>query len=670
MRKESEIVIIGAGIMGSSLAYHLAKRGKEVTVREMNEICSGTSSTTAAWLWPSDKRPMYYGRLAKEAYDMYMTLEEELGADFELRINGSLEIARNQEELEDLKKLSAGCVELGYNARILTPEETLEMEPSVRKDIVGANYVESDGHLNPFLLVNAYIQAAKKFGAEVNTYTKVEDFILEDNRIIEIVTNKGSIKPGLVVCAAGIYSRGLGQKLGLNAHVKPERGFTLVTEKLPHVLNHTVCGARQTVSGNIILGFIADKVDDDCLDRRMYIRGLNWAAKDAIKLGLKGVVKKVMSQAPPFYYAGFSEEQKEDILNSLVNITHLNTCREEYRLAHDDEALRNMVSKDQYPDIPIILVTHSSEEAILENMEFGRYLSVIVTPFNEDNTINYDAMRRIAQRMIDGGVEGLIVAATGGESATLSLAERVELTKFMKAEFGDQVPIIVGTGNNNTAASIETTKQIEEAGADAVLLVSPYYNKPSQEGLYRHFKAIAESTKLPVFLYNVPGRTGVSIAPKTVKRLAEVPNIYGMKDASGNMDNLTNLLNTVPERFRVYTGDDNLAIPALSIGVYGLISVCAQVVPAEIKAMMDLFREGKLAEAAACHRKLFPILDVLFIASNPVPTKVALNLMGYEAGIVRLPLTMPSKDQTEAIAEELLNLGLIDKIDIPKSQYI
>lgn len=303
-------------------------------------------------------------------------------------------------------------------------------------------------------------------------------------------------------------------------------------------------------------------------------------------------------------------------------------------------------------------------------MEFGRYLSVIVTPFNEDNTINYDAMRRIAQRMIDGGVEGLIVAATGGESATLSLGERIELTKFMKAEFGSQVPIIVGTGSNNTAASIETTKMIEEAGADAVLLVSPYYNKPSQEGLYRHFKAIAESTSLPVFLYNVPGRTGVSIAPKTVKRLAEVPNIYGMKDASGNMDNLTTLLNTVPDRFRVYTGDDNLLVPALSIGVYGLISVCAQVVPNEIKTMMDLFKEGKLAEAAACHRKLFPILDVLFIASNPVPTKVALNLMGYEAGIVRLPLTMPSKDQTEAIAAELLNLGLIDKIDIPESQYI
>lgn len=282
MRKESEIVIIGAGIMGSSLAYHLAKRGKEVTVLEMNEICSGTSSTTAAWLWPSDKRPMYYGRLAKDAYDMYLTLEEELGADFELRINGSIEIARNQEELEDLKKLSAGCVELGYNARILTPEEVREMEPAIREDIVGANYVESDGHLNPFLLVNAYIQAAKKFGAEVNTYTKVEDFILEDNRITEIVTNKGNIKPGLVICAAGIYSRGLGKKLGLDAHVKPERGFTLVTEKLPHVLNHTVCGARQTVSGNIILGFIADKVDDDCLDRRMYIRGLNWAAKDAL----------------------------------------------------------------------------------------------------------------------------------------------------------------------------------------------------------------------------------------------------------------------------------------------------------------------------------------------------------------------------------------------------
>ncbi len=303
-------------------------------------------------------------------------------------------------------------------------------------------------------------------------------------------------------------------------------------------------------------------------------------------------------------------------------------------------------------------------------MEFGRYLSVIVTPFHEDLTINYEEMLRIANRMIDGGVEGLIVGATGGESATLTLAERVQLTKFMKETVGSRVPVIVGTGTNNTAASIETTKAIEEAGADGILLVSPYYNKPSQEGLYRHFKAIAESTSLPVFLYNVPGRTGVNLTPATIARLAQVQNIYGMKDASGNMDQLTQLLRTVPEHFRVYTGDDNLAIPALSIGVYGLISVAAQVAPAPICQMMQAFREKDLSKAAQMHKDLFPLLDVLFIASNPVPVKVALNLMGYRAGGVRLPLTMPSKAQAEAIAQVLVQQGLSESAEVPEELFV
>lgn len=303
-------------------------------------------------------------------------------------------------------------------------------------------------------------------------------------------------------------------------------------------------------------------------------------------------------------------------------------------------------------------------------MEFGKYLSVIITPFHPDNTINYEAILKVANYMIDGGVEGLIIAATGGESATMSLEERIALTKFMKKEVGHRVPIIVGTGTNNTAASIETTKAIEAAGADAVLLVSPYYNKPNQEGLYQHFKAIAESTSLPVFLYNVPGRTGVSIAPETVARLAQVPNIYGMKDASGNMDNLTTLLRTVPDHFKVYTGDDNLAVPALSIGVYGLISVVAQVAPGPIKEMMDAFCAGDQEKAARMHRNLFPLLDVMFIASNPVPTKVALNLMGYDVGGVRLPLTMPSKSQAEKIAAVLKSQGMIETTETPENLYI
>lgn len=283
MKAKAEVVIIGAGIMGASLAYFLAKKGKDVLLLEKNEIGSGTSSATAAWLWPSDKRPEHYGRLAKASYERYMSLEEELGADFELTINGSLDIARTPEEWEGLQDLYEYDLRMGYRARLLSPQELAREEPAIRRDALGGLLVESDGHINPFLLIDGYVQAAKRLGAEVCTYTEVQDFVLEGNRIAKIITNRGSVEPELVICAAGIYSRAIGKMLGLEAHVYPERGFCLVSEKLPPVLNHTVCGARQTTSGNIVFGFIADKVDIDCIDRRMYMRGLRWAANDAVR---------------------------------------------------------------------------------------------------------------------------------------------------------------------------------------------------------------------------------------------------------------------------------------------------------------------------------------------------------------------------------------------------
>ena len=227
--------------------------------------------------------PLHYAKLAWESYDVYKTLEERLGYSFEYTITGSLEILHNEEELNAAQKSVLLPQSLGYDVKVISAEEAIAREPVVSKDIVGAIYSPYDGHINPFLLVNAYIQAAKKLGAEVCTYTKVEGFTLENGSITEIKTDKGIIKPKLVICAAGIYSREIGDMLGLKAHVFPERGFCLVSEKLPKVLNQTVCGARQTVSGNIVFGFIADKVEPDCKDRRMYMRGLNWAAKDAVK---------------------------------------------------------------------------------------------------------------------------------------------------------------------------------------------------------------------------------------------------------------------------------------------------------------------------------------------------------------------------------------------------
>lgn len=281
MKREAEIVVIGSGIMGSSIAYNLAKAGKEVVVLEQNEICSGTSSATAAWLWPSDKTPEHYGRLAWHSMEIYKNLEEELGADFEYTITGSLELIWTEKQIESAKKLIELEEKLGHEVKILTQDETIKMEPVINPNVLGAIYCEEDGNLNPFLLVNAYVQAAKRHGAEINTNTKVQDLIVKGNSIKEIVTNKGSIKPGLVICAAGMYSKELAKKIGVDIPIHPERGFCLVSERLPKMLNTTVCGARQTASGNIVFGFVKDTVDS--IDRKMYSRGMQMAANDIMR---------------------------------------------------------------------------------------------------------------------------------------------------------------------------------------------------------------------------------------------------------------------------------------------------------------------------------------------------------------------------------------------------
>lgn len=281
MKREAEVVVIGGGIMGACVSYNLSKRGKEVVVLEQDELCSGTSSATAGWLWMQDRIPDHYRKLAWESLQNYKTLEIELGSDFEYRITGGIELLRNKEELEFGLKLSEIQQKAGLDIRVISPEEAIEKEPVITHNILGALYSEYDGHVNPFLLVNAYMKAAKRFGAEVNTFTRVEDFKVEGNAIKEIITNKGVIKPGLVICAAGIYSREIGKMLGVKVPVHPERGFCIVSEKMPKVLNKVVCGARQTVSGNIVFGFIKDPVDS--IDRRMYIKGLQMAARDAMK---------------------------------------------------------------------------------------------------------------------------------------------------------------------------------------------------------------------------------------------------------------------------------------------------------------------------------------------------------------------------------------------------
>lgn len=283
MKDHAKVVVIGGGIFGASLCYFLAKRGVETVLLERNEVCSATSSATAAWMWPTLSTG-HYGELMWAAYDRYLTLEEELGRDFEFRITGGLELLYNEEQLDRYRRFITRDYHFKRpGACILSPQQTVNMEPVVNPNIVGAAYSPYCGHVNPFLLVNAYIQNAKRYGAEVNTFTKVEGFETEDNHVKAILTNRGKISGDIIVGACGIYTRELGRMLGFSTHLYAERAFCLVSERMPKVLNTTLLGARQTVSGNIVLGYVFDKVDADFQDRRMYQRGLNLVTADMVR---------------------------------------------------------------------------------------------------------------------------------------------------------------------------------------------------------------------------------------------------------------------------------------------------------------------------------------------------------------------------------------------------
>ena len=282
-------------------------------------------------------------------------------------------------------------------------------------------------------------------------------------------------------------------------------------------------------------------------------------------------------------------------------------------------------------------------------MNFGRILTAMVTPFDQNGEIDWQATENLINYLIANGTDGLVVSGTTGESPTLSEEEKIQLFKFAVKVVNGRIPVIAGTGSYNTKASIELTQVAERAGVDAVMLVAPYYNKPSQEGLYQHFKAIAESTVLPIILYNVPGRTVVNISVDTVVRLSEIKNIVAIKEASGNLDAMAQIIEKTPENFSLYSGDDGLTIPALSIGGTGVISVASHIIGNEMQAMIQKFLNGNIQEAARDHRKLLPVMKVLFATPNPTSVKAALNLNGVNVGGVRLPM-IPLND------EELNNL--------------
>ncbi len=293
--------------------------------------------------------------------------------------------------------------------------------------------------------------------------------------------------------------------------------------------------------------------------------------------------------------------------------------------------------------------------------EIGRLLTAMVTPFSGDGQVDWDQVRRLTVALLDSGSDGLVVAGTTGESPTLSLKEKWRLFTEVKRAAGGRGAIVAGTGNYNTQESIELTQEAERLGMDAVLLVVPYYNKPTQEGLYRHFEAIARSTSLPCILYNVPGRTSCNLSADTVIRLSHIPNIAGIKEASGDLEQSARIIEHTREDFRVWSGNDQDTLPLLAIGGYGVISVASHLVGVQIHTMIDAFLEGRTGEAAAMHRRLTPLVKALFLVSNPIPVKFALNEVGLRAGPPRLPLTEPDEATAAAIRAELAR----HRIDLP-----
>jgi len=285
----------------------------------------------------------------------------------------------------------------------------------------------------------------------------------------------------------------------------------------------------------------------------------------------------------------------------------------------------------------------------------------MVTPFNEEGAGDYEQAKKLALALLNSGSEGLVVVGTTGESPTLIREEELRLFSEVKSVVGQRETVIAGTGSNSTVEAMETTKEAERIGVDACLLVVPYYNKPSQEGLYQHFKTIAQSTNLPCILYNVPSRTVTSLSAETIIKLSHIDNIIGVKEASGNLDQVSKVISGAKEGFLVWSGNDSDTFPILVLGGYGVISVASHLVGNQIRRMIDSAISGKVDEAASTHHHLLPLVNALFIVSNPIPIKYALNYIGFNVGKPRLPLTELDEKSAAVVRDTLKNY----QIDLP-----
>lgn len=283
----------------------------------------------------------------------------------------------------------------------------------------------------------------------------------------------------------------------------------------------------------------------------------------------------------------------------------------------------------------------------------------MITPFDRDLKVNYGKAAELAEYLVQHGTEGIIVSGTTGESPVLSMEEKLQLLDVVKKRVGKQVPVWCGTGSNDTAHVIELSREAEKNGADGLLLVSPYYNKPPQEGIFQHFKKIAQSVSVPLMIYNIPGRTAVNILPATMARLTEIDNIVAVKEAAGDLDQVSLLSSMIPSRVAIFSGDDSLTLPMLAVGAQGVVSIASHIWGNEIKAMVDAYFAGEVDLARELHIKLFPAFKGLFVTTNPIPLKAALNMMGMEVGGLRLPLIDADETQQAAVKALLQSYKLI-----------
>lgn len=293
-------------------------------------------------------------------------------------------------------------------------------------------------------------------------------------------------------------------------------------------------------------------------------------------------------------------------------------------------------------------------------VDFGRVLTAMITPFDQEGGVNYAMAEQLAAHLANQGTDTLVVCGTTGESPTLSWDEEYELFRVVQKAVAGKAKVMAGTGSNSTHEAIAATQKAAKLELDGSLQVVPYYNKPPQEGLYQHFRAIAEaSPDFPLMLYNVPGRTGQSLQPETVARLAEVPNIVAIKEASGSLDQASHIRRLTPPDFKIYAGDDSLTLPILAVGGYGVVSVASHLVGPDLQQMIQAFVAGQIEKAVQIHLRLFPLFKALFLTTNPIPVKAALKLQGWNVGPLRSPLCDPSAEVEQALKSVLTELALL-----------